>query len=177
MKTYLKLNLALIIGATLLSGGAAFAQKSTVEAEIRGPDGKTSSGAVVRFERQDKPAAGITSTTGVNGRAAAKNVDAGTYRVLAQLPSGARSEQIVKAAAGRPVLVKFNMTAPVAGQAATAKKKIFVWVPTTTGTHMGGHYEEVGAVQAEKGPNGQNIERVNPASIQRPQYSVGNIPF
>jgi hypothetical protein len=163
---------AAIVGSTFLLISSALAQKTGVEAEIKGPDGRAAKGAIVRIERQDKQAPGITTTTDANGRASAKNIDAGTYRIMASLASGARSEQVVKPAANRPVLVKFNMTPPAPGQAASAKKKIFVWVPTTTGTHMGGHYEEVGAAQMENGPNGQNIERVNPAAIQRPQYSI-----
>jgi hypothetical protein len=161
-----------IIAASSVLLGSGFAQKTSIEAEIKGPDGRAAKDAVVRIERQDKAAPAVVTKTDASGRVAAKNVDAGTYRLSTTLPGGARSEQVVKAAVNRPVLVKFNMTPPAAGQAALAKKKIYVWVPSTTGTHMGGHYEEVGAPQTESGASGQNIERVNPSAIQRPMYNA-----
>jgi len=57
-------------------------------------------------------------------------------------------------------------------KAAEKKGKHMVWVPAGTGTHIGGHWEEVpdGATSA----GSLNVQRTSAEALQRQAQSMGN---
>jgi hypothetical protein len=156
---------ALAVAASLMLASHAFAQKSTIEAKVKGPDGKAAAGLTVQLERQDKKAPPIAGRTDGSGHFKNSNLDPGTYKVSILLAGAPPQTEVVTATATKPVLVSIDMKQ--AGVAAPVKK-IYVWVPEATGSHMGGHYEERGAVRKAKGPGADNVENVSAASLQRP---------
>ena len=66
----------------------------------------------------------------------------------------------------KPTLIPFDMikTAAVAGKA----HKRSVWVPSQTGSRLGGHWEEVGAdVPAKASPSGGAIDTMSGEAFSR----------
>ena len=162
-----RFNITAAVLLVSLSGVThSFAQKTTIEAQVKGSGAKA---AEVRIDRQDRKAAAVIARTDARGRFITTNLDPGTYKVSI-LAAGAPPEtQVVTTSAKKPVLLKVDLNQP-AGTA--AKKKVYVWVPAATGSHMGAHYEEVGTVSGPKGPGASNVENVSAASLQRPGAAV-----
>lgn len=146
---------------------SAFAQKASVDAEVKGPDGHAVKNASVQIQRTDAKGTSIMAKTDARGHVVARDLEVGTYRITAKLATGAESSQVVKTQAAKPVRIIFEMKQPAAN-AVAAKKKAYRWVPNGTGSHMGGHYEEVGGTSQQSGPGASNVEQVNAAAIQRP---------
>ena len=155
-----------IFFSSFLLLGSAFGQKSVIEADVRGVDGAPAKGAEVRIERQDKKAAPVIAKTDKQGRVLASDLEIGSYKVTATVEGGVQSSQIVKTQANKHLLIPFDMrkTVAVAGKA----RKRSVWVPSQTGTRLGGHWEEVGAdVPAKSGPSGGPTDTMNGEALSR----------
>jgi hypothetical protein len=56
--------------------------------------------------------------------------------------------------------------------AAKTGKKNMVWVPSSTGSHIGGRWVEVPDGAAE--PGALNVKRANAEQLQREAHSMGN---
>ena len=148
--------------------GTAFGQPVKIEGEVKGANNKPAKGANVRVERVDKKAAPVMAKTDAKGRFAATVLDVGTYKLTAMLPGGIQSAQVVKADGKKQLFISFDMKPASAKVVAAPKKKIYRWVPTTTGTHMMGHYEEVdenGSTTTRA--NGQNVETISGRDLER----------
>jgi hypothetical protein len=161
MKPFHARPLTISISALLFSAACAFADPATLQTTVKGPDGRAAKGADLRIERQDKKATPVVAKTDANGRYDANGLDAGTYRLTAKLASGAQSVQVVKVQSGKPLAVTFDMKTPTAAPA--GPKKVARWVPSSTGSHMGGHYEG----EEARGPKGP-VENVSASAVQRP---------
>ena len=166
---------AVVLSSSLLLATAAFGQKATISAEIKGTDGRPANAAEIRIQRQDAKAAPIVMRTDRNGKWSSV-MPAGTYKLTAAVAGGAESSQIIQARANKKMLVTFDMKRGSGQSAANApvKKKTFVWVETTTGTHMGGHFEEIGGAAEHVGPHVGNVEGMSAETISRlPQTANG----
>jgi hypothetical protein len=163
--------IAVIFCSFFLLSGSAFAQKATIEADVKGVDGRPARGAEVRIERQDNKTAPVIAKTDGRGRSTATNLEAGTYKLTATVEGGVQSWLIVKTQAKKPILVEFDMrkTAAVANKG----KKKYVWVAAETGTNVGGRWVEVVDQPETTGPSGRNIETLNGNLLNHPQYRTG----
>jgi hypothetical protein len=147
--------------------GMGFGQPVKIEGEVKGVNNKPAKGADLRIDRVDKKAAPVLTKTNAKGQFAATVSEVGTYKVTAMLP-GLQLARVLKADPKNRVFVVFDMTPTSAKTVAAAKKKRYVWVPTTTGTHMLGHYEEVpedGSASLGRS-NGDNIEYMSGRDLE-----------
>ncbi len=153
--------LAVLVSSSFLLAGAAFGQKAEISAELKGSNGRGAANAEVRLERQDKKMAPMTFRADRNGKWSSNSLDAGVYKVTAIVPGEKPSSQIVRTKANHPTIVAFNM------KGAATEKKTYRWVQTTTGTHMGGHYEEVNGEPQHVGPYTSAVEGMSPETLSR----------
>ena len=154
--------------SSLFLVSTGFAQKVTISGEVKGVNNKPAKGADLRVDRVDKKAAPIIVKTDAKGRFAATVLDVGTYKLTATLPGGIQSAQIIKAAGKGQLVVNFDMKPASATTVAVVKKKREVWVPSPTGTHMLGHWEEVDDNNSPASrANGQNVDTMSGRDLER----------
>ena len=150
----------------LISTG--FAQKVTITGEVKGVNNKPAKGADLRVDRVDKKAAPIMVKTDAKGRFAATDLDLGTYKLTATLPGGIQSAQTIKAAGKGQLVVNFDMKPASAKTVAVVKRKREIWVPSPTGTHMLGHWEEVDDNNpTTRRASGQNVDTISGRDLER----------
>jgi hypothetical protein len=169
------LCITLTFASTFLLLNSAFAQKATLQAEVTGVDGRPSRAAQIQIERQDKKMAPLIVAADKRGHLAATSLDAGTYKVTATVEGGIKSSQTVKVRASKPSVVAFNMskTSAVTGKG----KKKYVWVPSETGTHLGGRWVEVDEASTADSPTARNVDTLSGNSLERAQrLSTGQAP-
>jgi carboxypeptidase family protein len=147
--------------------GASFGQQVKIEGEVKGLNNKPAKGAGLRVDRVDKKAASVMAKTDAKGHFAATVLDVGTYKLTATLPGGIQSAQVVKADAKNRVFVTFDMKLASAKTVAAAGKKRWIWVPTTTGSHLLGHYEEIDDNSPTHArTSGQNLEYMSGRDLE-----------
>jgi hypothetical protein len=146
---------------------ASFGQQVKIEGEVKGLNNKPAKGADLRVDRVDKKAAPVMAKTDAKGHFAATLLEVGTYKLTATLPGGIQSAQVVKADAKNRVFVTFDMKAASAKTVAAAGKKRWIWVPTTTGSHLLGHYEEIDDNSPTHArTSGQNLEYMSGRDLE-----------
>lgn len=146
--------------------GSAFGQKASLEADVKGIDGKASRSAEIRLERLDKKVAPVGVKANWRGHATLSDVEKGTYKVTAIVEGGVHSSQTVKITANRNLLA-FDLSKSAA--AARKANRRFVWQEAATGTHLGGHWVEVGAEASNGKAGAQNVETMNGESMDNMQ--------
>jgi hypothetical protein len=164
MFSHLRLIALAFSSLFLISTGLA---QVTFSGEVKGANNKPAKGADLRVDRVDKKAAPIMVKTDAKGRFAATVLEVGTYKLTATLPGGIRSAQIIKAAGKGHLVVNFDMKPASATTVAVVKKKREIWVPTTTGTHMLGHWEEVDDNSPASRASGQNVDTMSGRDLER----------
>jgi hypothetical protein len=159
--------LALVLSLLFLVS-TGFGQSVKIEGEVKGVNSKPAKDAVLRVDRVDKKAAPVMAKTDAKGHFAATLLAVGTYKLTATLPGGIQSAKVIKADTKKQVFVTFDMKPGSTTTVAAVKKKIYVWVPTTTGTHMLGHYEEVPEDRSASlgRSNGDNIEYMSGRDLE-----------
>jgi carboxypeptidase family protein len=138
-----RIRLIAFVFSSLFLVSTGFGQALKIEGEVKAANNKPAKGADLRIERVDKKAAPVVSKTDAKGRFAATVLAAGTYKVTAMLPGGIRSEQVVKADGKKQLFITFDLKPSSTKTVATLSKKRSIWVPSPTGTHMLGHWEEI----------------------------------
>ena len=165
MTSHFRLIAFAFSSVVLVSTG--FGQPLTIEGQVKGLNSKPAKGADLRVDRVDKKAAPVMAKTDAKGHFAATVLEVGTYRLTATLPGGILSAQVVKADAKKRMFVTFDMKPAAAKTVAAVGKKRYIWVPTTTGTHMLGHYEEIDDNSATHArTTGQNVEYMSGRDLE-----------
>jgi hypothetical protein len=158
--------IALVLSSLFLIS-AGFGQSVKIEGEVKGVNNKPAKGADLRVDRVDKEAAPVMAKTDAKGHFAATVLEAGTYKLTATLPGGIRSAQVVKANAKKQVFITFDMKPASARTIAAVGKKRYIWVPTTTGTHLNGHYEEIDDTSPTHArASGDNVEYMSGRDLE-----------
>jgi hypothetical protein len=153
--------------ASLFLISAGFGQVLKIEGEVKTANNKPAKGADLRIDRVDKKAAPVVSKTDAKGRFAATVLEAGTYKVTAMLPGGIRSEQVVKADGKKQLFIAFDINPSSAKTVAAVSKKRSIWVPSPTGTHMLGHWEEIDDNSPTHArTTGQNVEYMSGRDLE-----------
>jgi hypothetical protein len=157
----------------LISTG--FAQPVKIEGVVKGVNNKPAKGADLRVDRVDKKAAPVMAKTDAKGHFAATVLDVGTYKLTAMLPGGIQSAQVIKADGKKQLFVTFDMKPASAKTVAVVKKKRQIWVPSPTGTHMLGHWEDVDDNSPNTRTTGQNVDTISGRDLER-SMSNANLP-
>ena len=158
-----------------ICAASAWAGPSSIQGIVKDAKGQPIKGADVRIESKDGKQLFNTVKTDAKGRYISQGLTAGVYRVTLMV-NGAMKGSIMntKTKSDQATQLNFDLKPVAAGQASTAAKsgKHMVWVPAGTGTHMGGHWEEVpeGATAA----GALNVKRASAEELQRQQQTMGN---
>ena len=159
----------------LLCAASAWAGPASIQGIVKDAQGKPIKGADVRVESQDGKQLFNTVKTDTQGRYISQGLQPGVYRV-SLVVNGAVKATIgnTKTKSDQATQLNFDLKPVAAGQASTEQKKgkHKVWVPASTGSHMGGGWVEVpdGAVA----PGALNVKRVNAEQLQREAQSMGH---
>ena len=158
-----RIRLVALAFSSLFLISTGFAQKVTITGEVKGVNNKPAKGADLRVDRVDKKAAPIMVKTDAKGRFAATVSEVGTYKLTATLPGGTQSAQVIKADGKKQLFVMFDMKT-----VAVVKTKRQIWVPSPTGTHMLGHWEEVDDNNpTTRRASGQNVDTISGRDLER----------
>ena len=158
----------------VLSFATAWAGGSAIQGVVKDAKGQPIKGADVRIESKDGKQHFSTVKTDSKGRYVSERLPAGVYRVTLVVNGAAKgSIANTKTKADQTTVLNFDLS-PVPTSKATAeqkKGKHMVWVPASTGSHIGGRWVE--------GPDGAtdagtlNVQRASGEQLQRQAQSMG----
>src|SRR4029077_13286942 len=150
-----------IIGLVFCAA-SAWAGPSSIQGVVKDAKGQPIKGADVRVESKDGKQQFNTVKTDAKGRYISQGLPAGVYKVTLMV-NGAVKASITntKTKADQTTQLNFDLKpAPVAQANAGQKKgKHMVWVPASTGTHIGGRWVEVPDGATE--PGTLNVQEAN----------------
>jgi len=175
----MKLLRVVFIGL-VLSVATAWAATSVLQGTVKDPKGHPIKGADVRIESRDGSKLIKMVKTDANGRYVSDGLPAGVYRVTLVV-NGAVKTSInnTKTRADGPTQLNFDLKPVSASQATAAAKsgKHMVWVPSSTGSHIGGRWVEVDeSGSADAGA--LNVKRGSAEALRREQLNStqGGLP-
>ena len=132
----------------VLSVATVLAGPSAIQGVVKDAKGQAIKGADVRIESRDGKQRFNTVKTDATGHYISQGLQPGVYRVTLRV-NGAVKASIMNTStkADQATQLNFDLKPASASQASTAGKKgkHMVWVPSTTGSHIGGRWVEVDA--------------------------------
>jgi len=161
----------------VLSIATAWAGPSAIQGVVKDAKGQAIKGADVRIESKDGRQKFNTVKTDAKGRYITDGLPEGVYRVTL-VANGAVKASITntKTKANQTTQLNFDLKPVPAAQASAVQKKgkHMVWVPASTGTHIGGRWVEV--PDGASDPDALNVQRANAEQLQRAVQSTGQKP-
>jgi hypothetical protein len=162
-----------IIGLMICAANA-WAGPASIQGIVKDAKGQPIKGADVRVESRDGKQLFGTVKTDAKGRYVSQGLQPGVYRV-SLVVNGATKASITntKTKSDEATLLNFDLRPASAAQASTGQKKgkNMVWVPSSTGSHIGGRWVEVPDGAKEAGA--LNVQRANAEQIQREAHQMG----
>lgn len=158
----------LILGLILLAATAG--AQTRIEGVVRGPNGKPMKNADVRLESKARGGANQVVKTDASGRYQFASLAVGKYRV--SVLSGSQIQGFIdniNTTASKPAKVDFDIKGGVAGQ--PKKAKHLVWVPSETGSNLGGRW-----VEEDDSAGSERVEKKSGAALQNMQRNAGTAP-
>ena len=155
---------------------SAWAGPSAIQGVVKDAKGQAIKGADVRIEAKDGKQQFNTVKTDAKGHYISAGLPAGVYRV-AVVVNGAVKASITstKTKADQTTQVNFDLK-PVAASQTTAgqkKGKRMVWVPSNTGSHIGGRWVEVDDAGKTE-PGSSNVVQPDAQQLQQQIRSADN---
>ena len=158
----------------MLCAASAWAGPASIQGIVNDANGRPIKGADVRIESRDGKQLLNTVKTDSKGRYISEGLQPGVYRV-SLVVNGAVKASIsnTKTRSNQATQLNFDLKPVTASKANTQQKKgkHLVWVPATTGSHMGGRWVEVdegGAAAA----GSLNVQKANAEQLQREAQSM-----
>lgn len=162
----------------VLSVATAWAGPSAIQGVVKDAKGKAIKGADVRIESKDGRQKFNTVKTDGQGRYVSQGLQPGIYRVTL-LVNGAVKASITntKTKPDQTTQLNFDLKPVPAAQASTGQKKgkHMVWVPASTGSHIGGRWVEVPDGGTTE-PGTLNAQRASAEAWQQQQMRGGDNP-
>jgi len=162
----------------VLSVATAWAGPSAIQGVVKDAKGQAIKGADVRVESRDGKTVFKTVKTDANGRYVSDGLAAGMYRVTLVM-NGAVKAAIMntQTKADQRTQLNFDLKPASASQAsaATKKGKHMVWVPSNTGSHIGGRWVEVDE-NGSADTGALNVKRGSAEALQREQMQNNGGP-
>jgi len=168
-----------IIGLMLYAVNA-WAGPASIQGIVKDAKGQPIKGADVRIESRDGKQLLGTIKTDAKGRYISQGLQPGVYRV-SLVVNGAIKTSITntKTKSDQATQLNFNLKPVAASQASAAGKsgKHMVWVPSNTGSHIGGSWVEVDE-SGNAGAGGLNLKRGSAEALrqQQLQHPPGSVP-
>ena len=158
-----------------ICAASALAGPSSIQGIVKDAKGQPIKGADVRIESKDGKQLFNTVKTDAKGRYISQGLTVGIYRV-SLIVNGATKASIMntKTKSDQATQLNFDLKPVAASQASAGAKsgKRMVWVPASTGSHIGGSWVEVdengsaaGALNVKRG----NAEAVHQLQLHSPQ--------
>ena len=142
---------------------------------VKDAKGQAIKGADVRVDSKDGKQQFNTVKTDAKGRYISEGLPVGVFRVTL-IVNGAVKASVTntKTKADQTTQLNFDLKPVQAAQASAGQKKgkHMVWVPATTGSHIGGRWVEVPDGASE--PGALNVQRANAEQLQRAAQSAGS---
>ena len=142
---------------------------------VKDAKGQAIKGADVRVDSKDGKQQFNTVKTDAKGRYISEGLPVGVFRVTL-IVNGAVKASVTntKTKADQTTQLNFDLKPVQAAQASAGQKKgkHMVWVPATTGSHIGGRWVEVPDGASE--PGALNVQRANAEQLQRVAQSAGS---
>ena len=152
----------------VLSVATAWAGPSAIQGVVK-EKGQPISGADVRIESKDGSQRLNTVKTDGKGHYISEGLAPGVYRVTLMV-NGAVKASIgnTKTKPGQATELNFDLKPVPLSQARAEQKKgkHLVWVPSKTGSHIGGGWVEIDD-SAKPNPGALNVQRENAEELQR----------
>jgi Carboxypeptidase regulatory-like domain len=173
--------LRVVFVGLVLSVATAWAGPSAMQGVVKDAKGQAIKGADVRIESRDGSKVFKAVKTDGNGRYVSDGLAAGVYRVTLVV-NGAVKASIMntQTKADQSTRLNFDLkptSATQASAAAKSGKKHMVWVPSSTGSHIGGRWVEVDeSGSADSGA--LNVKRGSAEALRREQLqsTQGGLP-
>ena len=156
-----------LLGLVLMSG-SAWAAISAIEGTVKDPKGQPVKGADIRIEAKDGSKLLKTVKTDASGHYTSDTLPVGMYRVTL-IVNGAIKASInnTKTKASEPTKLSFELKSTSASQASAKKGKNYVWVPPTTGSHLGGRWVEVNDDGTADTTGANKVKKVSVDALRR----------
>jgi hypothetical protein len=163
----------------VLCVATAWAATSVLQGTVKDPKGHPIKGADVRIESKDGSKLFKTVKTDGNGRYISDGLSAGVYRVTLVV-NGAVKASIMntKTKADQPTQLNFDLKPASASKASAGAKsrKHMVWVPSSTGSHIGGRWVEVDETDSANAAEANNVQTVNDSTLEKLRATAGAHP-
>ncbi|HEY4272181.1 MAG TPA: carboxypeptidase-like regulatory domain-containing protein [Candidatus Udaeobacter sp.] len=160
-----------IIGLMLCAANA-WGGPASIQGVVTDAKGQAIKNADVRIESRDGKQLFNTVKTDAKGRYISQGLQPGVYRV-SLVVNGAVKASIMntKTKADQATQLNFDLKPVPAKQVAAVEKKgkHMVWMPASTGSHIGGHWVEVPDGASE--PGALNVKRANAQQLEREAHS------
>jgi len=161
-----------IFVASVWAGGSA------LQGIVKDPAGQPVRGAEIRVEPRNGGKVLATAKTDAQGRYATANLPLGIYRVSLIVNGAVRSSiNNTRTRSDKPTELNFQLQALSASQTAgsTKKAKHMVWVPSRTGSHMGGSWVEEDQ-NGNATASASNVQSVDKQELDRQIHSMDARP-
>jgi 5-hydroxyisourate hydrolase-like protein (transthyretin family) len=162
----------------VLCATSAWAGGSSIQGIVKDAKGQPIKGADVRVESKDGKQLLNTVKTDASGRYVTSALPVGVYRVTLLVKGSVKSSIMnTQTRAGKPTQLNFDMQgASKVSQAPTtqAKGKHMVWVPNSTGSHIGGRWVEVD--DNGTAANDLNVKRGSAEALRQQQMQNAGGP-
>ena len=163
-----------IIGLMLCAANA-WGGPASIQGVVKDAKGQAIKGADVRIQSRDGKQLFNTVKTDAKGRYISQGLQPGVYRV-SLVVNGAVKASIMntKTKADQVTQLNFDLKPLPAKQVAAAEKKgkHMVWMPASTGSHIGGKWVEVPDGASE--PGALNAKKVSAEQLERQAHSMGS---
>jgi hypothetical protein len=165
--------------ALVLSVATAWAGPSVIQGVVKDAKGQAVKGADVQIQSRDGKKLFQTVKTDRSGRYVSNGLEAGVYRVTLVVNGAAKASIMnTQTKADQRTQLNFDLK-PASGSQASApakKGKHMVWVPSSTGSHIGGRWVEVDETgNADAGS--LNVKRGNAEALRQQQLqNSGGLP-
>jgi len=160
----------------VLSVATAWAGQSAIQGVVKDAKGQAIKGANVQIASKDGKQQFNTVKTDAKGRYISEGLPVGIYRVTLVV-NGAVKASITntKTKPNQTTQLNFDLKPVSTAQASAGQKKgkHMVWVPATTGSHIGGSWVEVDD-GAKSAPGTLNAQKVSAEALQQQARSAGN---
>lgn len=156
-----------LITALVLIGGSAWAGNAVIKGNVSDQKGQPLKGADIRVESNGGGAAKQATKTDSKGFYSVANLDAGkNYRVTLVVNNQVKASILnVKTLQNRPVSLNFDLSKDkiaAAGSDASKGKIHKVWVPSETGSNLGGRWVD----EQEGGNDGSRVQKASGDSVR-----------
>jgi hypothetical protein len=167
-------SLQLGLVGLFLCVASVWAGPASIQGIVKDAKGQPIKGADIKIDSRDGKQHLDTVKTDAKGRYISQGLQPGVYRV-SLVVNGAVKASITntKTKADQATQLNFDLKPLPAGQVKAAEKKgkHLVWIPPSTGSHMGGRWVEVPDGAAE--PGSLNVQKASAEQLQRQGQSMG----